>query len=308
MQQNLQVEALPQGLPPRSTRKPVKTIKDRPLRSARPRQRRAFHRVNQNQNHDHHGPQDRQENYHNHDHGYQQSQHAPQQLHPDPTEQQIQDADPMRSERLPRRGNYPGYAIYRYRNQIARQQEKWKRSGITKGTDALSPSKFGERNQQGSNTADDSADPFSVGSVSKGGKNRKSASARPSQATPAKGKASQDRPDLQPAKPRSILHNSRVRGADLYVVRLTRKGLLGCSMPCWRCLEWCKWAGIKRIFHWVADDHGDDNDEMKSGTKGGKEDKGRVVQSGRWECVKVNEARPEDCYSTQADGKILGVY
>lgn len=41
----------------------------------------------------------------------------------------------------------------------------------------------------------------------------------------------------------------RMNGADLYVARITKNGC-GNARPCWRCLEWCRWAGIKRIFHW----------------------------------------------------------
>ncbi|KAH8114822.1 hypothetical protein DFH11DRAFT_1840857 [Phellopilus nigrolimitatus] len=41
----------------------------------------------------------------------------------------------------------------------------------------------------------------------------------------------------------------RANGADIYVARITKSGC-GNARPCWRCLEWCKWAGIKRIFHW----------------------------------------------------------
>jgi len=43
--------------------------------------------------------------------------------------------------------------------------------------------------------------------------------------------------------------NPRVNGADLYVARITKNGL-GCAKPCWRCIEWCRWAGVKRIFHY----------------------------------------------------------
>ncbi|KAL5525258.1 hypothetical protein ACEPAF_9128 [Sanghuangporus sanghuang] len=43
--------------------------------------------------------------------------------------------------------------------------------------------------------------------------------------------------------------DSKMNGADLYVARITKNGC-GNARPCWRCLEWCRWAGIKRIFHW----------------------------------------------------------
>ena len=43
--------------------------------------------------------------------------------------------------------------------------------------------------------------------------------------------------------------DSKLNGADLYVARITKTGC-GNARPCWRCLEWCRWAGVKRIFHW----------------------------------------------------------
>jgi hypothetical protein len=66
----------------------------------------------------------------------------------------------------------------------------------------------------------------------------------------------------------------RVNGADIYVCRITKTGM-GTSRPCWRCVEWCRWAGVKRIFHW-------NGDEM------------------RWDVVKVKSAR-KDQYETHAD-------
>jgi hypothetical protein len=68
--------------------------------------------------------------------------------------------------------------------------------------------------------------------------------------------------------------DSKVNGADIYVARVTKKGL-GNAKPCWRCVHWCYWAGIKRIFHW---------DEAL----------------GRWEVVKVNSPG-EDQYETATD-------
>jgi hypothetical protein len=68
--------------------------------------------------------------------------------------------------------------------------------------------------------------------------------------------------------------DSKVNGADIYVARVTKNGL-GSAKPCWRCLHWCYWAGIKRIFHW---------DEA----------------SGKWEVVKVNSPGT-DQYETAAD-------
>ncbi|KLO17760.1 hypothetical protein SCHPADRAFT_886753 [Schizopora paradoxa] len=41
----------------------------------------------------------------------------------------------------------------------------------------------------------------------------------------------------------------KINGADIYIVRITKTGC-GNAHPCWRCLEWCRWAGVKRIFHW----------------------------------------------------------
>jgi len=45
--------------------------------------------------------------------------------------------------------------------------------------------------------------------------------------------------------------NAKVNGADVYVARITRSGVaMGSAKPCCRCLQWCHWAGIKRVFHW----------------------------------------------------------
>jgi len=68
-----------------------------------------------------------------------------------------------------------------------------------------------------------------------------------------------------------------LKGADLYVVRRTKTGL-GCAQPCWRCVEWCRWAGIKRIFHW-------DNVD------------------GQFKCIKVCD--DAEHYKTQADSRRL---
>ncbi|KAJ3491904.1 hypothetical protein NLI96_g366 [Meripilus lineatus] len=70
----------------------------------------------------------------------------------------------------------------------------------------------------------------------------------------------------------------RVNGADIYVARFTKHGM-GSARPCWRCLEWSRWAGIKRIFHW--------NDE-----------------EGRFEVVKVNSANLAH-YETHADVRLF---
>jgi len=76
---------------------------------------------------------------------------------------------------------------------------------------------------------------------------------------------------------------SKVNGADLYVVRITKKGM-GCARPCWRCIDWCQWAGIKRIFHWNAIE-------------------------GRFLCVKVGADVDGDSggclYQTQADRRLF---
>jgi len=75
----------------------------------------------------------------------------------------------------------------------------------------------------------------------------------------------------------------RVSGSDLYVVRVKKSGL-GDAMPCWRCLEWCRWAGVKRVFHWNA-----------------------AHDPGRWEVVKVNDAEMK-LYQTRSDfnlGKVV---
>ena len=69
-----------------------------------------------------------------------------------------------------------------------------------------------------------------------------------------------------------------MNGADLYVARITKNGM-GNAKPCWRCLEWCKWAGIKRIFHW--------NEETN-----------------QFDVVKVNNAQP-DQYETHADIRLF---
>ena len=45
----------------------------------------------------------------------------------------------------------------------------------------------------------------------------------------------------------------RINGADIYVARVTKVGM-GSAKPCWRCVEWCRWAGVKRIFHWNGED------------------------------------------------------
>ena len=70
----------------------------------------------------------------------------------------------------------------------------------------------------------------------------------------------------------------RINGADIYVARVTKVGM-GSARPCWRCVEWCRWAGVKRIFHWNGED-------------------------GKFEVVKVNTAE-RDQYETHADIRLF---
>ncbi|KAI0339138.1 hypothetical protein BDW22DRAFT_1347992 [Trametopsis cervina] len=70
----------------------------------------------------------------------------------------------------------------------------------------------------------------------------------------------------------------RVNGADIYVARTTKNGM-GDAKPCWRCLEWCRWAGVKRVFHWNSEE-------------------------GRFDMVKVNSEGREN-YETRADSRLF---
>ncbi len=70
----------------------------------------------------------------------------------------------------------------------------------------------------------------------------------------------------------------RINGADIYVARVT-KGGMGSARPCWRCVEWCRWAGVKRIFHWNGED-------------------------GKFDMVKVNTAERGQ-YETHADIRLF---
>jgi hypothetical protein len=54
---------------------------------------------------------------------------------------------------------------------------------------------------------------------------------------------------------------------------------MGSAKPCWRCLEWCRWAGVKRIFHWNGEE-------------------------GKFDMVKVNTAE-RDQYETHADIRLF---
>jgi len=56
--------------------------------------------------------------------------------------------------------------------------------------------------------------------------------------------------DVEPSKGWDARRrDSRVNGADIYVARTIKNGL-GSAKPCWRCVHWCRWFGVKRIFHW----------------------------------------------------------
>jgi hypothetical protein len=71
----------------------------------------------------------------------------------------------------------------------------------------------------------------------------------------------------------------RVNGADLYVVRVV-KSSTGSAKPCWRCVRWCSWSGVRRIFHWNP-------------------------VEGRFDVVKVNGVGEGDVYETQADTRLF---
>ena len=71
-----------------------------------------------------------------------------------------------------------------------------------------------------------------------------------------------------------------MNGADIYVARFTKNGTMGSAAPCWRCLEWCRWAGVKRIFHWNGDE-------------------------ARFDVVKVNSAQGAGMYETHADVRLF---
>ena len=70
----------------------------------------------------------------------------------------------------------------------------------------------------------------------------------------------------------------RINGADIYVARVTKVGM-GSARPCWRCVEWCRWAGVKRIFHWNGEE-------------------------GKFDMVKVNTAERGQ-YETHADIRLF---
>jgi hypothetical protein len=85
--------------------------------------------------------------------------------------------------------------------------------------------------------------------------------------------------DLKKA-PDSRRRDPKVNGADLYVVRVTKSGC-GSASPCGRCIKWCEWAGVRRVFHWDG-----------------------VV--GQWVMIKVNEqSTMGKSYTTNADIRVL---
>ncbi|KAG8736879.1 hypothetical protein FRC10_008792 [Ceratobasidium sp. 414] len=63
---------------------------------------------------------------------------------------------------------------------------------------------------------------------------------------------------------RTVLRDSRANGGDIYVVRVrssrsstpagsdTNATPVGSALPCTRCLIWCRWAGIRRVFYWAS--------------------------------------------------------
>jgi hypothetical protein len=73
--------------------------------------------------------------------------------------------------------------------------------------------------------------------------------------------------------------SSRANGADIYVARVGRGGLLGTAHPCARCVQWCAWAGIRRVFHWSPATH-------------------------RFEVIKVAYAKTSAVYATSADRRL----
>ncbi|KAG8715618.1 hypothetical protein FRC08_010330 [Ceratobasidium sp. 394] len=62
----------------------------------------------------------------------------------------------------------------------------------------------------------------------------------------------------------TVLRDSRTNGADIYVARVrfsppllpsgseTNATPVGSARPCARCLVWCRWAGIRRVFYWAS--------------------------------------------------------
>ena len=187
--------------------------------------------------------------------------------------------------------------MYRRRDVIARQQEKWKRCGLTKGQQPhFSPGKKKQTNSPFVQQDEGGCGDHEGGSLGGpgGGLGTPQAGLSQPKWTP-KG----HRGGGGGAGRKCVNGRSKANGADLYVARMTRSGLLGNAMPCWRCLEWCRWAGVKRVFHYAVDVDGLEDEDV-----GGKrKERGK---GGRWVCVKVNEVQPENCYWTHGDGRILG--
>ncbi|KAG8750785.1 hypothetical protein FRC14_000223 [Serendipita sp. 396] len=303
----------------------------RPLRSATLRQCRAFQQGNRNINLEQQGHQNHAQG-HDHQTLHVQHQHPShpqhQSQHPQEEEEETEvgqdEKSPLEStntavqqERLPRRENYPGYAKYRYRDQLARQQEKWNRRDKKQ---AMIEERKNNSKQTKEREGKQSGSTFEVGSD--GAVSGLSPNLDRSGKGKGKGKSKSDDISMSTQSPESSKRGggtasgngtrkctngrSRVTGADLYVARITRTGVIGNAMPCWRCLEWCKWAGIKRIFHYSVDVENSgalSSEDMNPSSSQNKENTG-----GRWVCVKVNEARPEDCYWTHGDGRVLGAY
>ncbi|KAG8858927.1 hypothetical protein FRB96_004747 [Tulasnella sp. 330] len=110
----------------------------------------------------------------------------------------------------------------------------------------------------------------------RGRRNSSSASSSDSGAVPPQPKVSKMRSPEDIKLWDARRRDPRVNGADLYVARFTKSGL-GPAKPCGRCVEWCRWAGVKRVFHWNP-------------------------ENGAWDVLKVND--PNDTYLTHADKKI----
>lgn len=82
---------------------------------------------------------------------------------------------------------------------------------------------------------------------------------------------------------RDHCRDSKLRGCDLYVARISKCGQAsGKAAPCWRCIQWSKWAGVKRIYHW--------NEE-----------------NGRFEAIKLNDPDVGNAYETTSDGFLSSV-
>ncbi|KAI0296966.1 hypothetical protein B0F90DRAFT_1953249 [Multifurca ochricompacta] len=137
-----------------------------------------------------------------------------------------------------------------------RRQKKWKRSGSRSRGDSGSES-------------------HGVASGVRSGKNRARLRAQPSDSAFFAPRSPPAITEPEKAKAWSARRRDpRINGGDIYVARVTKVGM-GSAKPCWRCVEWCRWAGVKRIFHWNGED-------------------------GKFDMVKVNTAA-RDQYETHAD-------